>query len=114
MRAFTVGDSILPVGRIIYEDLMKDSYFINQIEYKEELRRVDFYIDMLGEGEKVSEEYYTETPIMLSQILTVVISFPILHYLGSKYGIFPYFFEPKNKKEKAEEKNEDEAIRDLK
>lgn len=92
------GDSILPVGKIVYEDLSKDEYFINQIEYKEKLSRTDFYIDMLGDGGKVSQEDYTEAPTMMIQILTVLISFPIFHAIGSKIGIFPYFFPPKEKK----------------
>lgn len=92
------GDSILPVGKIVYEDLSKDEYFINQIEYKEKLSRTDFYIDMLGEGGKVSQEDYTEAPIIIIQIVTVLIAFPIFHAIGSKIGIFPYFFPPKEKK----------------
>ncbi len=92
------GDSILPVGKIVYEDLSKDEYFINQIEYKEKLSRTDFYIDMLGEGGKVSQEDYTEAPTIIIQIVTVLIAFPIFHAIGSKIGIFPYFFPPKEKK----------------
>ena len=93
------GDSILPVGKIIKEDLSSDEYFLGQIEYKEELDRKDFYIDMVGEAEIKSEETFIEGPIMLIQILTVVIAFPIFHAIGSKLGIFPYFIAPKNKKE---------------
>lgn len=93
------GDSILPVGKIIKEDLSSDEYFLGQIEYKEELDRKDFYIDMVGEAEIKSEETFVEGPIMLIQILTVVIAFPIFHAIGSKLGIFPYFIAPKNKKE---------------
>lgn len=91
------GNSILPVGRIVYEDLTQDEYFMNQIEHKEKLSRTDFYIDMLGEGGKLSQEDYSEAPILITQILTVVIAFPIFHMLGAKIGIFPYFFGPKNK-----------------
>ncbi|MCI9366546.1 MAG: hypothetical protein HFJ54_08710 [Clostridia bacterium] len=93
------GDSILPVGRIVYEDLTQNETFINQIEFKEELSRKDFYIDMMGEGGKVSEEDYKELPTTMAQLITVIIAFPILHMLGAKFGIFPYFFPPKNKKE---------------
>lgn len=92
------GDSILPVGRIVYEDLTKDEYFINQIEHSEKLSRTDFYVDMLGEGGKISQENYTENSTMMLQIITVLIAFPIFHALGSKVGIFPYFFPPKEKK----------------
>lgn len=93
------GDSILPVGKIVYEDLTQDEYFINQIEYSENLTRRDFYIDMIGEGGRLSQEDYTELPILFAQIITVVIAFPILHALGSKFGLFPYFFPPKDKEE---------------
>lgn len=95
------GDSILPVGKIVYEDLASNETFLNQIEYNEKLSRTDFYIDMLGNGGKVSEEDYSETSIMMIQIVTVVIAFPILHSIGAKIGIFPYFWAPK-KKEKSE------------
>lgn len=92
------GDSILPVGKVVYEDLTKDEYFINQIEYKEPLSRTDFYIDMLGHGGIASQEDYEEAPKLMVQLATIVITFPIFHAIGSKIGIFPYFFEPKNKK----------------
>ena len=92
------GDSILPVGKIVYEDLTKDETFLNQIEFKELLTRTDFYIDMLGTGGKLNEDDYVEQPKLIAGFLTVVITFPILHALGAKVGIFPYFFAPKNKK----------------
>lgn len=94
------GDSILPVGKVVYEDLTEDSSFINQIEYSEELTRTDFYVDMMGTGGKISEEDYSEPVKTLLQLGTVIIAFPIFHTLGSKFGIFPYFFPPKEKKEK--------------
>lgn len=96
------GDSIftdnntLPVGRIINANLTEDSYFINQIEYKEKLNRTDFYIDMVGEAEIVSSESFIDTPILIIQLLTVFITFPIFHFIGSKLGFFPAFFEVKN------------------
>jgi len=93
------GDSILPVGHIVYEDLTQSETFLKQIEYKEKLSRTDFYIDMIGNGGKLSQEDYSEVPTMMAQIITVIIAFPILHMLGAKFGIFPYFFPPKNKKE---------------
>ncbi len=91
------GESTMPVGKVVYEDLTTNETFLNQIEYKEKLSRTDFYIDMLGNGGKVSEENYSETSIMMIQIITVIIAFPILHSLGAKIGIFPYFWAPKNK-----------------
>ena len=106
------GDSILPVGKVVYEDLTQDTYFLNQIEYKEELTRKDFYIDMVGEGGVINQEDYTELPIMFAQLITVFVAFPILHYLGSKFGLFPYFFPPREKKKK-EENEEAEDIKML-
>lgn len=101
------GNTILPVGKIIYADLNEEDYFIHQIEYKEKLSRHDFYIDMVGDAEIVSEETFIETPIILLQLATVLITFPIFHSIGSKWGIFPYFFEPKEKKNK----NSDNFVR---
>lgn len=92
------GNSTLPVGKIIKEDLTQDEYFINQIEYKEPLTTTDFYIDMVGNAEIYSEETFIEAPIMFSQIITVLVSFPLFHMLGSKIGIFPYIIAPKKKR----------------
>lgn len=78
--------------------MSKDTYFIEQIEHKESLTRKDFYIDMVGKAEIASEESFIEGPIILIQLLTVLFTFPIFHTIGSKIGIFPYFFAPKNKK----------------
>lgn len=90
------GDTILPVGHIVYDNLLNDKYFLDQIEHSEELSRTDFYIDMLGEGGKVSQEDYTEAPLMMIQLMTIFVTFPIFHSIGAKLGIFPYFFVPKH------------------
>lgn len=92
------GDSILPVGRIVYEDLTKDTSFIGQIEYSEKLSRTDFYIDMLGNGGRMGEEDYMSGSLMIVQIISLLLFFALFHTLGSKIGIFPYFFPPKEKK----------------
>ncbi len=91
------GDSILPVGRIIEADLSSEETFISQIEYREKLDRKDFYIDMVGEAEVISDEYYVDGTAILIELLVVVITFPIFHTIGSKIGIFPYIFPPKEK-----------------
>ncbi len=91
------GEATLPVGKIVYEDLSADTYFIGQIEYKEPLSRTDFYIDMLGIGGKISEEDYTTPILTVVQLAVIFMCFPFLHTLGSKFGLFPYFFPPKNK-----------------
>ena len=107
------GDSTLPVGKIVKEDLTQDSSFLGQIEYKEELTRKDFYIDMLGNAERISEEDYTEAPVTMVQCITVMIAFPIIHALGARIGIFPYIFGPiLKKKEKKEQNKEDSPISD--
>lgn len=89
------GDNILPVGRIVMADLTDDTYFIEQIEYKEKLSRTNFYIDMVGNAEIASDETYIDLPVLVVQLLTVLVAFPIFHMIGSKMGLFPYFFEPR-------------------
>ena len=93
------GESILPVGKIVYEDLSKNKTFLSQIEYSKPLDRKDFYIDMVVNASRISKDDYVGIPKLLAQLLTIVISFPIFHSIGSKLGIFPYFFAPKKKKE---------------
>lgn len=86
----------LPVGRIVEVNLSEEQYFIEQIEYKEKLSRTDFYIDMVGEAEIISSEDFIDAPVLLVQLIMVLITFPIFHAIGSKLGIFPYFFEPRS------------------
>lgn len=93
------GNSILPVGKIIKEDLTSEETFISQIEYKEHLDRKDFYIDMVGEGEIESEETFIEAPVMMIQVIIVLATFPLFHMVGSKFGIFPYIIPPKKLQE---------------
>lgn len=92
------GDSIMPVGKIVYDDLSKDSNFLEQIEHSKKLSRYDFYIDMLGNGGKQNIEDYVEIPIIITRIVSIIVCFILFHMLGSKIGIFPYFIEPKAKK----------------
>lgn len=93
------GDNILPIGKVVYEDLTKDEYFIGQIEYSEKLSRTDFYIDMLGNAAKLSKDDYASGPMFFVQLGTIIIVFALVHTIGSKLGIFPYFFAPKKKQE---------------
>lgn len=95
------GNAILPVGKIVYEDLTSSETFLSQIQYSEKLSRTDFYIDMIGNGGKISQEDYTELPITMIQCITVIVCFPIFHAIGARLGIFPYFWAPK-KKQKSE------------
>lgn len=96
---YYTGEATLPVGRVVWEDLASNESFISQIEYREPLSRTDFYVDMMGNGGKLSQDDYTEPAVMLVQILTVFIFFPLFHALGSKLGIFPVFFTRKKKKQ---------------
>lgn len=92
------GDSIytsdvtLPVGKIVSANLKEEEYFIHQIEYKEKLSTTDFYIDMVGEAEIMSTKAFIDTPLLLIELLSIFILFPIFHFIGSKIGIFPTFF----------------------
>ena len=52
---YYTSDHILPVGKVVYDDLTKDKAFLQQIQYGGELSRTDFYIDMRGEGGTVSQ-----------------------------------------------------------
>lgn len=89
------GEATLPVGRIVEEDLTSNENFISQIEHSEPLSRTDFYIDMMGNGGKVSQDDYTTPATLLARVLTVIIFFPLFHAIGSKLGIFPAFFASK-------------------
>lgn len=92
------GEATLPVGRIVREDLTEEKEFIHQIEYNEPLSRKDFYVDMMGNGEKISQEDYKGPAVMLVRVLTVLIFFPLFHALGAKFRIFPPFLTNKKKK----------------
>ncbi len=96
------GNSTLPVGRIIEADLTEEQIFLEQIEFKFPLDRKDFYIDMVGEAEIMSEETFIEAPVMIIQLVTVLITFPIFHHIGAKLGIFPHILPQKKKKEENE------------
>lgn len=92
------GEAVLPVGQIVYEDLTQSENFLEQIEHSQKLTRTDFYVDMLGEGGTMGEEDYSDMPVTVTRVLSVVILFPILHMLGAKLGVFPYFFAPRKEK----------------
>lgn len=92
------GNSTLPVGRVVKDDLRADEAFLGQIEYADPLDRKDFYVDMVGEAEIQSEESYVDTPVLMVQLLTIFLTFPIFHALGAKLGLFPYFFAPRKKR----------------
>lgn len=98
------GESILPVGHVVMENLESNPTFIQQIEFKEPLSRHDFYVDMLGDAAIESEESFIEGPALLLQLLTVVVVFAGVHYLGSKLGLFPAFYT--RKKSEAEKKSD--------
>ena len=92
------SEHTLPVGRVVYEDLTSNEYFMDQIEFREPLSRTDFYVDMLGVGGKASQEDYTSNYTGVVQMVTILICFPLIHALGARIGLFPYFFAPRKKK----------------
>lgn len=92
------GEATLPIGKVVKEDLKKEETFINQIEHKDPLTRTDFYIDMVGQGAKMSEEDYKETGKVIPQFIAGIITFCLCHTIGSKLGIFPAFFSFKKRK----------------
>lgn len=96
---YFTSDKILPVGRVIYEDLTENETFLGQIEFSEPLSRRDFYVDMVGDTAVMSEEQAFETPKLIVQVLTVCIAFPLFHMLGSKLGLFSAYFSKKKKPE---------------
>ena len=96
------GDNILPVGRVVYEDLGQSENFLNQIQHGYPLDRTDFYVDMKGMGGVASLEDYQEYKKMPFQIAAFFLVFPLFHALGSRLGVFPYFFEPREKKRKSD------------
>ena len=93
------SDKVLPVGRVVYEDLEADPTCLGQIEFKEPLSRHDLYIDMVGETAIASEEQVTDLSKTVTQVITVVVCFPLLHAAGSKLGLWGYYFAPKKEQE---------------
>lgn len=92
------GDSILPIGNLVWEDFSQDEGFLGQIEHKYPLTRTDFYVDMVGDARIPDEEQALETPKMIVQVVTVLICYPLFHMLGSSLGIFPRYFSFRKKK----------------
>lgn len=92
------GDNILPLGRVVWEDLTGSPTFLEQIEFKEPLSRTDFYVDMVGDTAILAEDQAIGGPKVLVQVLTVVILFPLFHMLGSKLGIWSAYFVFRKKK----------------
>lgn len=103
---YYTGTHTMPVGRVVYADLSAEQTFMDQIEYKEPLSRHDFYVDMLGEGGKMSQEMYTGNWTGVVQVVTILVCFSFFHSLGAKLGLFPFFFAPRRKKGEEEAKSE--------
>ena len=96
------GAAILPVGQVVWADLEENPSFMDQITTGYPLDRTDFYVDMTGNVAKYSEEYRTENYTLWVQGITLLICFPLLHGLGSHFGVFPAFF-PSRRKEREEQ-----------
>lgn len=103
---YYTSDHTLPVGRVVYADLTDSKMFMDQISYGIPLTRTDFYVDMLGEGGKMPEEDYTQRYTGTVQVIAVVVCFPLFHWLGSRLGLFPCFFPPRQKKGEEKPKSE--------
>ena len=78
------GEVILPLGRVVWADL----------------DRTDFYVDMTGNTARYSQEERTENHVLVVQGITILACFPLLHALGSHFGLFPAFF-PSRRREGA-------------
>jgi len=101
---YYASDHTLPVGRVVWADLEKDETFMRQISYGAPLSRTDFYVDMRGVGGIMSQEDFSKPREDAVQVIAVLVCFPLLHSLGAKLGLFPFFFAPKPKK--GEKKNQ--------
>lgn len=99
------GINTLPVGRLVEADLEADEYFMNQVNHDGEhpLTATDFYVDMVGDGARVSEESYKEGSRTWVQIIVGILTFVLVHILGARIGIFPYFIVPKRLREQKSE-----------
>lgn len=91
---------LMPVGRVVYADLSKDTKFLGYIEKYDPLTRKDFYLDMVGNGSAVSRdpEDYDEKYTLYVKAATAVVSFTAFHIIGVKLGFFPSFIPRKKQK----------------
>lgn len=97
------GSCLLPVGTAVYADLAQDESCLGQIESRQPLTRTDFYIDMSGNRPVKEEEDFVKPAVSAARGITAVVTFPLIHMLGARLGVFPYIFMPGNgKKKKAE------------
>lgn len=101
---YYTGESILPVGRIVYEDLTTDETFLNQIEHVAPLSRRDFYIDMYGSGGVGAAQYNTQAIVITIQTFVAIISFILFHAIGAKVGLFPRIWPEKSDIDKKKNK----------
>lgn len=92
------GDNVLPLGRVVMEDLGSNPTFLDQIQHSEPLSRTDFYVDMVGETAVLAEDQAVDGPVILVQVLTVFVLFPLLHMAGSKLGLWGSYFAFRKKK----------------
>lgn len=97
------ADNTLPLGQVVWADLTKDDVFMDQISYGVPLSRTDFYVDMLGNSGKISQEDYVARYTNIVQFIAIVVCIPFFHSIGAKLGIFPYFIAPKEERERESE-----------
>ena len=93
---YFTSDHILPVGRVVFEDLTAKPDFLEQIQGRAPLSRTDFYVDMAGTGGVVDQEEYNDRWTGVVQLAVIVVCFPLIHSLGAHLGLFPFFFVPKS------------------
>lgn len=99
----TMGEQILPVGKVVYEDC--EAYDLIKSQKKGYVVIDDFYIDMDGEaGASKTVSGGSVAVVWGVTILIPVLAFAVmlglilgLHAIGGKVGIFPPLF-PKKKK----------------
>ena len=94
------GEVILPLGQVVWADLEEDPAFLEQITTAYPLDRTDFYVDMTGNTARYSQEERTGNHVLVVQGVTLLVCFPLLHALGSHFGLFPAFF-PSRRRERA-------------
>lgn len=102
---YYTGINTLPVGCVVEADLESDEYFMDQINHDGEhpLTATDFYVDMVGDGMRVSEASYKEDYRSVVQIIVGFFAFGIIHNLGARAGIFPYIVVPKRLRQRKNE-----------
>ena len=89
----------LPSGEMVAARINSDSV-VNDGEYYSGNSTLP--VGRIIEADLTEEQTFLETPVMIIQLVTVLITFPIFHHIGAKLGIFPHILPQKKKKEENE------------